>query len=745
MLVKHVQKFLDKHFEETSEDSELQQYDALLREVFGGYQTLSKILDVSNDILKIDAIQLGSDEALQAIIAICQEAMGSDTSVIELYEPQSDELVGVVKFDAAYNPNGYFRIPLSENSLSSLAFNEKRVIGIDDVVNDPRVSQRIRKHFDALSGIAAPLVVEGKSIGVLLSMTNKQHRSFSETDISLMEGLANVAALAVHTQMLIVSRNEADKRFQRLIELAPISMILVDMDGSIIDANHAATKLLRIEKSDIDGKCLRDFFENNANKLMEHFQTSSDGTSVCIKTKLSNELDEKLIVEVDANTYTFSDKEVIQIFIRDITQDHHLVEEMSYLARHDPLTGLINRTEFEKRLAESLEKSRKNGAEHAVFFIDLDRFKIVNDTCGHLAGDELLKQISNLIKTCIRGVDSFARIGGDEFAILLNSCNEEKAIAIAENICRQVKNYRFVWAEEVFGIGASIGAVLIGKHSSSLEDVLKFSDTACYVAKEQGRNQVYLYHEHDENLELRQGEMSWANRIKRALDDEGFCLFEQEVLTVSVEEGEASWRSISLRMKADGGFFLPTAFYPSAQRYNLVVDIDRCLVDRSFKYIGNKSSDEKNEFYFIGLSSQSLNDENFIGFLTGTIKKYGVNPENICFQLKELEIISCLGKVEAFIVDMREKGFYFCLSGFSGGFGTISLLQGLSLDFIEVDGSAVDQITLEMIEAVCRICHMEGIKVIADSVDDIETYNSLGDAGIDCIVGNSVSEPSRID
>jgi len=745
MLIKRIQKFLEKNPIIPPEDSRLEQSDVLLKELFDKYQILSKILDVSNDILKIDAIQLEGEEALQSVIAVCQEALGSDTSVIELYEQQSDELVGVAKYNAAYNPHGYFRIPLSENSLSTLAFNEKRVVAIEDVVNDPRVSQRIRQHFDALSGIAAPLVVEGKSIGVLLSMTNKQHCSFSEMDILLMEGLANVAALAVQTQMLIVNRNEADKRFQHLIELAPIAMILVGMDGSIIEANHAAIKLLRVDKPDINQKNLRDFLENNADKLMEHFQTSSDSTSICIKTNFLNEFGEKLIVGIDANAYIFSDKEVVQIFIRDITQDHHLAEEMSYLARHDPLTGLINRTEFENRLRESLAKSKKDGAEHAVFFIDLDRFKIVNDTCGHLAGDELLKQISSLIKNCIRGVDSFARIGGDEFAILLNSCNEEKAIAIAENICRQVKSYRFVWAEEVFGIGASIGAVLIGKHSPSLEDVLKFADTACYVAKEQGRNQVYLYHEHDKNLELRQGEMNWANRIKRALDDEGFCLFEQEVLTVSVEEGEDSWRSISLRMNADGGFFLPTAFYPSAQRYNLVVDIDRWLVEHAFKYIGNKPSDEKNGFYFIGLSSQSLNDENFIGFLTGAIKKYGVNPENICFQLRESEVISCLGKVEAFIVVMREKGFYFCLSGFSGGFGTISLLQGLSLDFIGVDGSAVDQITLEMVEAVCRICHMEGIKVIADSVGNIETFNSLSDAGIDGIVGNSISEPRLID
>ncbi len=454
-------------------------------------------------------------------------------------------------------------------------------------------------------------------------------------------------------------------------------------------------------------------------------------------------------VEVTASTIRDRDDAVagVVIVFHDVTELRGLAKKVSYQATHDALTGLVNRREFERRLGLLLESARQEGKVHALCYIDLDQFKIVNDTCGHVAGDELLRQLTALLQGQVRERDTLARLGGDEFGVLLGDCPLAKAEVIADEMCRTVKEFRFVWQEKSFEIGASIGLVMIDSESRGTADLLSAADAACYVAKDKGRNRVYVYQPDDEELVARHGEMQWVSRINRAFEENRFQLYFQPIVPM---QGAEVLRHVEilLRMRDESGkLIFPMAFIPAAERFDLMPTIDRWVIRNVFSFCAASGRDDV--VYAINLSGASLSDEGLVDFLREQFSKYEVKPSNISFEITETAAISNLGEAIQFISELKQLGCSFSLDDFGSGLSSFAYLKNLPVDFLKIDGGFVRGIVesptdCAMVESINHIGHVMEIKTIAEFVENDEIYKCIKDLGIDYAQGYNIARPKPL-
>ena len=442
------------------------------------------------------------------------------------------------------------------------------------------------------------------------------------------------------------------------------------------------------------------------------------------------------------------------VVFHDMTEMQHMARRMAYLASHDPLTGLINRREFEARLHQVLETARSEGKQHAICYFDLDQFKIVNDTCGHVAGDELLKQLSQRLQNEIRQSDVLARLGGDEFGVILESCSIEMAGQVAEVLRRCVKSFRFVWQDHAFDIGASIGLVPISADSGSLTDVMSAADSACYVAKDRGRNCIHIYQADDAALAQRHGEMQWVNRLNRGLENDKFRIYSQAIVPLN-ERGHPAqgFYEILVRMNDNGNdVILPTAFIPAAERYHLMPTIDRRIISSVFASMHAFSSHAHNAdeaiapMFSINLSGQSLCDDNFLDFVTGLFEYYHIDPRRICFEITETAAIANLARAKTFIETLKGMGCKFALDDFGSGLSSFGYLKSLPVDYLKIAGNFVQDIVRDpvdhaMVDAINQIGHIMGLITIAESVESEEIMLKIRESGIDYGQGYWIGEP----
>ncbi len=425
-------------------------------------------------------------------------------------------------------------------------------------------------------------------------------------------------------------------------------------------------------------------------------------------------------------------------------------EAIRFLAYHDSLTQLNNRNEFESRLRQALENAKHNQIQHTVLYLDLDQFKIINDTCGHIAGDELLKFLATKLKEQVREGDILARLGGDEFGVLLENCSLGHAQVIAEKILHTVKNLNFVWDGRAFGIGVSIGMVIIDKDSDGIENIMSAADMACYAAKEEGRNRIKLYREGDVEFSRRRGEMNWVGRISEALESDNFCLYKQPIKTVHSDHCHYEYL---VRMQGDGNkLVLPDAFIPAAERYNLMPAIDQWVIENVLKHLNQlrrRGELLENEFHFINLSGASL-DEKLLVFIDSVLEIYNIPANILCFEVTETAAISNLNVTLKFIQGCREKGIRFALDDFGTGFCSFSYLKTLPADFIKVDGGFVknmliDEIDCSVVESVIKVGHIAGLKTIAEYVETPEIMEKVMAMKVDYVQGFNIDKPMPIE
>ena len=435
---------------------------------------------------------------------------------------------------------------------------------------------------------------------------------------------------------------------------------------------------------------------------------------------------------------------VVLVF-HDVSQAHVMAEKMSHLAAHDALTGLLNRREFEYRLEQSVLSASSGSKEHTVLYLDLDQFKIVNDTCGHVAGDELLRQLTTLLQGALRLSDTLARLGGDEFGVLLENCITTQALRVAEQLRQTVSDFHFVWLDKSFPIGVSIGLVTFGAGVTT-PDILRMADSACYVAKDKGRNRVHVYTEENAELAHRKGQMSWVARLQQALEEDRFVLYRQPIMALG--QGCGSHDELLLRLcTEDGALIPPMAFIPAAERYGLMPALDRWVIRRALAtHKLRYPPGGLPALVAINLSGTSICDESFLPFVLEQFALTGVAPSEICFEITETAAIANLTEATVLIRALKAIGCKFSLDDFGSGMSSFTYLKHLPVDYLKIDGSFVkdmmdDPVDRAMVEAIHRIGHVMGLQTIAEFVESDAIIAALREIGVDYAQGYAIGKP----
>ncbi|HET6891119.1 MAG TPA: EAL domain-containing protein [Pyrinomonadaceae bacterium] len=444
----------------------------------------------------------------------------------------------------------------------------------------------------------------------------------------------------------------------------------------------------------------------------------------------------------------------VAVVLQDISAFRQLTNKLAHQANHDALTGLVNRRVLERRLEGALVSARGRKIPHVLCYMDLDQFKVVNDSCGHAAGDELLLQVVKLLRGHIRQRDTLARLGGDEFGLLLESCPLDQAEGIARDILESIRNFRFSWEGKNFSVGISIGVTAITPDSKDIATILSVSDTACYVAKEKGRNRIQVYGANDLELADRQREMRKVARIREALDENRFTLFFQPIAPLSKTLRRGGHIEILLRMLGpENQLVPPSEFIPAAERYNLMPALDRWVIENAFaayKKIHRERGEEAPNTWAINLSGTSLDSDGLIEFIRAKSALHGVPPKAICFEITETAAVANIDKAMNFIWGLRTDGFKFALDDFGKGMSSFSYLKSLPLDFVKIDGDFVknvlqDKVSIGIVQAINHVAQVMQLQTIAEYVASPELLHKVTALGINYAQGYAVGKPLSLD
>ncbi len=440
------------------------------------------------------------------------------------------------------------------------------------------------------------------------------------------------------------------------------------------------------------------------------------------------------------------------LVFKDVTESHEIARKIAYRATHDSLTGLVNRDEFEDRLDIALTSAQKRGQEHALCYLDLDRFKIVNDTAGHLAGDELLRQLAALLANKLRGRDTLARLGGDEFALLLEHCPIERAIQIAEELIVIIREFRFTWDTHSFQIGCSIGLVPMTKDDVDVGELIGRADVACYIAKDMGRNCVHLYHSDDQVKVERETQKKRVSDLNRALQSNYFELYCQPIYKLLDDSQILDSYEILLRLNVDntGELLPPGSFIPAAERYGIMAKIDRWVIDKSLDHFSRMQGKEGSAVHLsINLSATSLSDLKLPQYIQRLLKKYHVSADSICFEISETSAVRDMGSVIKLIKSLKMLGCRTSLDNFGTGFSSFGHLKRLQVDYIKIDGSLVQSMSSSSVDrsvvaSINAVAHALGVKTIAEYVGSDQTIKILSEMGVDYGQGYCLGLPKPI-
>jgi len=537
-------------------------------------------------------------------------------------------------------------------------------------------------------------------------------------------------------------------------------VITTDKRGRIDYMNEAAETLTGSTSLQAVGKALEEIVtlvDESDRKLLADpvRQSLTTGVRVTLARKallLARSSGEEYSVELGVTPLRNPHHELVGavVVLRDVTEQRGLARQMSYQASHDALTGLVNRREFERRLQEALDGARTEEHSHVLCYLDLDRFKVVNDSCGHMAGDNMLREVAGLLRDAVRDSDTVARIGGDEFGMLLVGCPLEKARQIADDVCRSVNDYRFVWKDKIFNIGVSIGLVEIGRESGTLEEVMGAADSAGYVAKQQG-NHVHVYSLRDEAVARHRGEIQWLQKLQHALKENRFELYSQSIVPANSHTLDGPAFEVLVRLKDESGQDVsPSEFLRAAERYRLMSLVDRWVVQTTFAALGRGAIKvPAQRSVAINISGQTLGDVQFLEFVVDCFDRTGVQPAQICFEVTENSVITNIDHARRFIGVLHGMGCKFALDDFGRGLGSFSNLKNLTMDFLKIDGSfmrnlARDSVNQAMVAAMIKLARTLDFKVVAEQVEDEAALETVRKMGVDFIQGYVISRPQPL-
>jgi diguanylate cyclase (GGDEF)-like protein/PAS domain S-box-containing protein len=558
----------------------------------------------------------------------------------------------------------------------------------------------------------------------------------------------------------LLHEKDAIARYNELLLYSVTDGIFsLNTKGTIAFANPASEEILGWEQGQLNNQPfmnLIDYADSEIVSWEEHdiYKTCNLGNAHRQEVTFSQKNGQPFMAEYLASPLcdeTGLCNGVIVIF-RDVTEEHNLADKIQHQATHDALTGLINRQEFETQLTSLLDSVRTEKKHHIMMYIDLDQFKIVNDTCGHGAGDELLRQLTYRVTALVRDGDVLARLGGDEFGILMSNCDMNSGIRAANDILQSIQEFRFGWDSKSFAVGASIGLVQINAHRKSINDVMSLADTACYAAKDGGRNRIHVYDDADKEMQKRQGEMQWVSRINNAIEESAFVIQRQSIVPIAIDNTDKRDHFEVLIRMQDGSNKLvpPGAFLPAAERYNLISSVDKWVITALFSWLyKNQQEITESLLCSVNLSGHTLGNEKFIDFLEASFIQYEVDPRTICFEITETAAISNLTTASKFIEHLRNKGCLFALDDFGSGLSSYAYLKDLPVDFLKIDGTFVkdivdDKIDYAMVKSINEIGHVMGKKTIAEFVENDAILEKLREIGVDYAQGYGVDRPSNM-
>ena len=570
--------------------------------------------------------------------------------------------------------------------------------------------------------------------------------------------ILTVARDVSHRKSLEVSLSRSKRQAQYTLESIAEGVITTDNDGRIDYMNLAAEALIGTNRDDAAGHRVGELFSlvDDADR-----RPLGDPVERCLAMQrrvnmgrhavmVSADGEQEHSIEISASPIRGPGKSIsgTVVVFHDVGEIRGLTRQMSYQATHDPLTGLINRREFERRLDDGMDSAHAEEAVHMLFYMDLDRFKAVNDSCGHLAGDNMLREVAGLIKEQVRDSDFVGRLGGDEFGALLIGCPIEKARQIATDVCNAIADYRFVWKDKIFNIGISIGLVEISHVSGSLQDVMSAADSACYVAKQEGRGQVHVYSARDEAVARERGDIQWLRQLQTALHEDSFELAVQPIIAMSggVDSGPAV--EVLIRLPDAHGRMGDTAeFLRPAERYQLMPQIDRWVINASLMAIfAGEIKISSGRSCAINLSGQTLADESFLDYVVDALDRSGVAPSSICFEVTETAILSNVQHAQRFIEVLHGIGCEFSLDDFGSGLGSFSNLKHLPIDYLKIDGTYTrnlvsDQVNQEMVHAMIKLARTMQFRIVAEQVEHQDDFDWLRDSGVDFAQGRFIEPP----
>lgn len=671
------------------------------------------------------------------------------------------------------------------NGVFGMAIRTGKPAVIRDALNSPAMAvwhdAAILYNYNSLLGL--PIMVEGKIIGAIGFYSSEADR-FDPQEIQLLSEVASDLSYGISVIRLRKERDEAQtqlvqangileerikERTAALLaekERATVTLqsigdgvITTDILGKIDYLNPVAETLTGYGYAEVIGLPLREAFHIVDNFSREVIPSSVE--KVLLTRETVRLQGDAVLISKNGKEYAIEETAApirdmhgeitgVVLAFHDVSRSRQIAAQLSYQATHDELTGLLNRREFENRLQQAFHTGATENKQHAFFYIDLDQFKVVNDTSGHRAGDELLRSLSGLMLSKLRAGDTLARLGGDEFGVLLENCPAVPALAIAELLRETASDFRYVCGDKTFSVGVSIGVVNFGSGTMSISEILSAADTACYVAKEHGRNRVHVYSQDDQALTIRQGEMHWVGRIRLAIDEHRLQLYCQKIVPLSHNTASGEHFEILLRLcDEDGTIIPPGAFMPAAERFGLMPTLDRWVIETAFANFDCLSPEITDELGLcaINLSGASISDENFLAFIRQQMQKFHIPAYKVCFEITETVAIANLNMAMQFISALKADGCQFSLDDFGSGMSSFAYLKNLPVDYLKIDGGFVkdmvhDAADAAMVEAINNIGHTMALKTVAEFVENDAILAMLEAMKVDFAQGYGIGKPA---
>jgi diguanylate cyclase (GGDEF)-like protein/PAS domain S-box-containing protein len=559
-----------------------------------------------------------------------------------------------------------------------------------------------------------------------------------------------IQTVETQNQALTTAKN----RYRTLYDDNPTMVFNISTEGIIFSANLTGAKQLGLSIEELQNCSVFNFVDPDDTSLMQELITRCVTAPLLVHNQEFRFVCHNSRVIWIRATARLLENEIFEssllIVCEDITETRELNAKITHQANHDALTGLANRSKFDRYLKRAIATAHQENTEHTLCYLDLDQFKVVNDSCGHLAGDELLRQLGDLLQTNIRHNDFVARLGGDEFGIIMYNCSLSHAYFACEKLRDTIKDFSFAWEDRSFTVGVSIGVASINVASGNAVDLLKEADAACYAAKEKGRNRVHVFSPDDEELALRRGEMQWVEKIHQGLEQQRFVLYGQPIVAINQPEDGLHFEAL-LRYRDDRGNIIPPgAFLPAAERYNLAAQLDRWLIASLLEWLSERPSFLKSlTLCSVNLSGLTISDETIVSYIIDQFERWQIPTHKLCFEITETAAISNLSQATHFIHRLKDKGCLFSLDDFGSGLSSFAYLKHLPVDFLKIDGLFVkdildDEVDLAMVKSINEVGHVMNKKTIAEFVENKQIFDLLKTLGIDYAQGYGIGKPLPI-